>query len=168
MKNILVAVDFSDVTDRILMRVAELAKATAARVWVMHAVTDTSFISGAGEVPVPWTVTDEDLPKHFPSEHGKLRELVATLQDMGIEAQHLLVSGPAVDRVLDLADEKNADMIVLGSHGHGALYKLLVGTISEGVLRRSHRPVLLVPSQPKEARAQADETHTSTPLATPY
>lgn len=168
MKNILVAVDFSDVTDRVVIKAAELAKAIGAKLWVFHAVTDTSFISGAGEVPVPWTVSDEELPKHFPSEYGKLREIVASLQDLGTDAQQLLVSGPAVDRILALAEEKKVEMIVLGSHGHGALYKLLVGTISEGVLRRADCPVLIVPSETKKVPVVEQEHRRVEPLATPY
>ncbi len=148
MKNILAAIDFSDVAARVLEKAGELAKATGARVWVVHVVTDTSFISGAGEVPIPFTVTDEDLPRHFPSEQGKLTEAVTQLKEAGIDAEMLLVSGPAVDRLLAVAAQIRADLIVMGTHGHGALYKLLVGTISEGVLRRSGTPTLVVPSKP--------------------
>lgn len=165
MKNILVAVDFSDVSERVLAKAGELAKATGAKLWVLHAVTDTSFISGAGEVPIPWTVSDEELPKHFPSEDGRLKEMVASAQDRGIEAQALLVSGPAVDRVIALAEEIHADMIVLGSHGHTALYKLIVGTISEGVLRRAHCPVLVVPSEPRKKTIAQDQV--VEPMASP-
>ncbi len=165
MKNILVAVDFSDVSERVVAKAGEMARVTGAKLWVLHAVTDTSFISGAGEVPIPWTIADEDLPKHFPGEDGRLKEMVASLQDKGIEAQALFVSGPAVDRVLALAEDTDADMIVLGSHGHTALYKLLVGTITEGVLRKTHRPVLVVPSETKKAR---EEQQPAVPMATPY
>jgi len=149
-KNILVAIDFSDMSNSVVAHASRLARATGAKLWVMHAVTDTSFISGADEVPVPWTISDEDLPRHFPSEQGKLSEAVAALQDMGVDAQSLLVSGPAVDRVLTMAKELEAEMIVVGSHGHTALYKLIVGTISEGVLRKAHCPVLVVPSGAKK------------------
>jgi len=47
---------------------------------------------------------------------------------------------------LKQADAVNADFIVMGSHGHGAMYNLLVGSVTEGVLKRSTRPLLLVPS----------------------
>lgn len=160
MKSILVAVDFSDVSDRVVARAGEIAKALGAKVWLMHAVTDTSYISGMGDVPVAWTVSDAELPRHFPSEMGRLRDMTATMQDLGIDAQHLLVSGAAIERILEAAEEREVDMIVMGSHGHGALYELLVGTVSEGVMRRTDRTVMIVPSvaQKEDARmaAQAD------------
>jgi nucleotide-binding universal stress UspA family protein len=134
MKSILVAVDFSDVSDRVVAKAGDIAKALGAKVWLMHAVTDTSFISGMGDVPVAWTVSDADLPRHFPSEMARLRDMSATLQDLGIDAQHLLVSG------------------------HGALYDLLVGTVSEGVMRRTDRIVMIVPSVAKKEPVAKAET----------
>jgi nucleotide-binding universal stress UspA family protein len=44
------------------------------------------------------------------------------------------------------ADAIKPDLIVMGRHGHGAMYNLLVGSVTEGVLKHSGRPVLLVPS----------------------
>jgi nucleotide-binding universal stress UspA family protein len=46
---------------------------------------------------------------------------------------------------LNQADQLNADLIVMRTHGHGAMYNLLVGSATKGVLKRSTRPVLLVP-----------------------
>jgi nucleotide-binding universal stress UspA family protein len=50
------------------------------------------------------------------------------------------------EEILNQADELNADLIVMGTHGHGAMYNLLVGSVTKGVLKRSTRPVLLVPA----------------------
>jgi len=165
-KTILVAVDFSDVSTRVIDTARMMAKAFGAKVWLLHAVTDTSFIAGAGDVPIPWVAADDELPKHFPSEHGKLKELAAELQDTGVDTGMMLVSGPAIDRIITAADTLRADLIVLGSHGHGALYELLVGTVSEGVMRKAHRPVMIVPSAGKvEAPSEVESPAT---MATPY
>lgn len=147
MKNVLAAVDFSDVTDRVLSTTAVMAKALGAKIWLLHAVTDTSIIGGMGEVPAPFAIDDQDLPRHFPSEDGRLRDAVAELSAMGFEAQGLLVSGPAIEQIIAAAQTREAELIIVGSHGHGALYELLVGTVSEGVIRRAHQPVLIVPSR---------------------
>jgi nucleotide-binding universal stress UspA family protein len=48
------------------------------------------------------------------------------------------------------AADLDIDLIVVGSHGHGAMYQLLVGSISEGVLRRSNRPVLVIPTHERD------------------
>ncbi|PYJ41213.1 MAG: universal stress protein, partial [Verrucomicrobia bacterium] len=49
------------------------------------------------------------------------------------------------EEILKQADAINADLIVMGTHGHGAMYNLLVGSATKGVLKHSSRPVLLVP-----------------------
>lgn len=53
-----------------------------------------------------------------------------------------------MERLLAEQGRLAADAIVLGSHGHGALYDLLVGSVAEGVLRRAPCPVVVVPSRP--------------------
>ena len=50
------------------------------------------------------------------------------------------------EEILDQANELNADLIVMGTHGHGAMYNLLVGSVTKGVLKHSTRPVLLMPA----------------------
>jgi nucleotide-binding universal stress UspA family protein len=54
-----------------------------------------------------------------------------------------LVMGPPVDAILDLAEEIGADLLVVGSRGHGTLGRLLLGSVSEGVVHHSPRPVLV-------------------------
>ena len=54
--------------------------------------------------------------------------------------------GSVVEEILKTAQEISADLIVMGSHGHGPVYHLLVGSVTEGVLKAGLRPVLLVPA----------------------
>src|SRR4029077_13057972 len=55
-------------------------------------------------------------------------------------------TGAVVEEILRQANAIKPDLIVMGRHGHGAMYNLLVGSVTEGVLKRSGCPVLLVPS----------------------
>jgi nucleotide-binding universal stress UspA family protein len=54
-------------------------------------------------------------------------------------------TGAVAEEILNQADVLNADLIVMGTHGHGAMYNLLLGCATKGVLKHSTRPVLLVP-----------------------
>jgi nucleotide-binding universal stress UspA family protein len=58
----------------------------------------------------------------------------------------LLVQGVTADTILEEAAKLAADIIVVGSRGKGALQQLVVGSVSEGVLRKSQCPVLVVPT----------------------
>ena len=54
-------------------------------------------------------------------------------------------TGAVAEEILNQADVISADLIVMGTHGHGAMYNLLVGSATKGGLTHSSRPVLLVP-----------------------
>jgi len=64
----------------------------------------------------------------------------------GAEVLTLQVQGSTPEEVLDLAKEHGATLIVMGSHGHGALYHLLVGSVTGAILKAAPCPVLVVPS----------------------
>ena len=57
----------------------------------------------------------------------------------------VVLQGPVVEAVLETAAEVGADWIVLGSHGHGALYDLLVGSTVEGVMSVAKVPIVVIP-----------------------
>jgi nucleotide-binding universal stress UspA family protein len=54
--------------------------------------------------------------------------------------------GTVVEEILKTAREIAANLIVMGTHGHGSVYNLLVGSVTEGILKAAERPVLLVPA----------------------
>jgi len=59
-------------------------------------------------------------------------------------------TGVVAEEILNQADAINADFIVMGIHGHSAMYNLLVGSATKGVLKHRTRPVLLIP-RPKSS-----------------
>jgi nucleotide-binding universal stress UspA family protein len=92
-------------------------------------------------VPVPEVIT----PIAQQNER-KLREWQEELVRDGLRATLHQPSGDVLEEILQHADAVHADLIVMGRHGHGTMYNLIVGSVTEGVLKRSARPVLLVPS----------------------
>jgi nucleotide-binding universal stress UspA family protein len=140
--NILVAVDFSDVAELVLAQARRLAKLPDAKVWLLHAATPKPAFLGYG--PGPQHVR-KNLADEFRREHQQLQDYAAQLRQAGIAAEALLVQGPAADVIVLEADRLRADIIVLGSHGHGAMHQLMLGSVSDAVLRKTRRPVLIVP-----------------------
>ena len=143
MKQILAAIDFSDITGVVLEKAAELARAFSARLTLLHvAAPDPDFV---GYEPGPQSVRNSRADE-LRTERRDLEKHATSLLDSGVETDWKLIMGPTVKTVLDVADDVGADLIVAGSHGHGALYNALVGSVTEGVMRRAKCPVLVVPA----------------------
>lgn len=143
MRCILVPIDLSSVTERVVEHATELARAFSSKLCLLHvAAPDPAFV---GWDPGP-DVVRHQRATDLRDEHRQVQDLAERLRTGGIDAQALLIQGPTVEAILERAEKLEADLIVVGSHGHGALYRALLGSISEGVVRKSKCPVLIVPA----------------------
>jgi nucleotide-binding universal stress UspA family protein len=143
MRTVLAAVDFSPVTSEVLARAAELAKALGAALWLVHvAAPDPDFV---GYEPGPQSVR-RSVAAELHDVHRRLQEHSAGLRADGIECTALLVQGSTPETIVREAARLEADLIVLGSHGHGAIRRALLGSVSEHVLHHAGRPVLVLPA----------------------
>jgi nucleotide-binding universal stress UspA family protein len=136
-------VDFSGVSDDQLEIVGRLAKPNR-EIYLLHvAEPDPSFVGyEAGPDEVRHEVAVE-----FKREHEQLHSFADRLREQGHEVQALMVQGPTVQTILKQAEKLEAEVIVVGSHGRGKLFDLVVGSVSAGVIRKSNVPVLVVPSR---------------------
>lgn len=147
MSNLLVPVDFSDVTAAVISEAKQLAKGLAnPHIWMVHvAPPDLDFV---GYEVGPQHVRDwqaEDLRE----EHRQLQELSTQARDEGFDTTALLIEGPAVEAILKQSEKLAPSYIVMGSHGHGGIYKVVMGSVSEGVLQKAKCPVVFVPASQK-------------------
>lgn len=142
--NILAAVDFSPVTEQVLLTLKQIAATLPAQVRLVHvAPPEPDFVGyGAG----PDVVRGQVAAEHR-TRHQTLQQLADSLRADRIDTTALLLQGPTVETILSEVERMPAALVVLGSHGHGAMYELLVGSVSEGVVRAAKVPVLLVPSR---------------------
>jgi nucleotide-binding universal stress UspA family protein len=144
MKNIVVPIDFSPITDSVLDIAKTLAKCFSARLWLIHVASpDPDFV---GYDAGPQSVRDQ-VADHLREEHRDLQSKAADLREAGIDATALLIQGPTADTILAEAKVHHADLIIMGSHGHGAMHRVLMGSVSEGVLRKAPCPVTIIPHQ---------------------
>ncbi len=142
--NILVAVDFSDATESIVRQAEEIAAARSAKVWLIHvAEPEPDFV---GYQPGPQAERDF-LAERFHREHRSIQRLAERMRATDLDVTALLVQGATVETILEEARKLKIDMIVVGSHGRGAMYQLLLGSVSEGVLRGAACPTLVVPAR---------------------
>lgn len=126
-----------------------MARAFSAELCLLHvAAPDPTFV---GYEAGPQTVRDA-VAEEFREEHRQLHALKEPIEAQGVTVSSLCIQGPTIEKILEEAAARKADLIIVGSHGHGALHHLLVGSVSEGVLRKASCPVLVVPS-PRDADA---------------
>ncbi|MGE4490478.1 MAG: universal stress protein, partial [Kiritimatiellales bacterium] len=147
MKKILVAVDFSKCTERLIEQAGQLAKALDARTWVVHvtsdrlpAVAQTYWLDFSQDPLINLPLDDIEMSrdlcaKEYNREHQALLHLSEKLRRDGVPAQAMLLKGHAAECLLEQAENFGADMIIMGSHGHGMLRKMLTGSVTEAVLR---------------------------------
>jgi nucleotide-binding universal stress UspA family protein len=155
MKTILVPVDFSAVSRHVIDEAAALAKATNARIVLMHSVARppiivTDLAPLAGEALQLTNDLEKAADRH-------LRRFQRALSARGFEAETVVTSGFPVTHILAQARKVRADYVVIGSHGHTAFYDLVIGSVASGVLKRSTCPVLVVPS-PKKGKTPGSST----------
>jgi nucleotide-binding universal stress UspA family protein len=163
-KKILVPIDFSPTMDCVLRIARELAGTLEAELHLLHVREIVAMpvypaatigypgigmpeMGMAGGIPMAATAGGfgfVDVPNK--SGKSRLRALQEELASSGLKVAAHQPEGAVVSEILQAADKISADLIVMGSHGHGSVYNLLVGSVTEGVLKAGKRPVLLVPA----------------------
>ena len=140
--SILVAVDLSPASENVVEAAGKIAKLTGATVYVLHAAEpEPDFVGYDAGPEVVRTQVAQELRK----EHRDVQALAEKLRSDGVDATALLVRGPTVETTLKEAESLEAELIVVGTHGHGAVYDVLIGSYSAGIIRKSKLPVLVVP-----------------------
>jgi nucleotide-binding universal stress UspA family protein len=138
---VLVPVDFSAVSNTVYSAAAELALRLGAKVVVLN-VTEPEVDYVGMAPPQAFSSADEIITK---GAEAALRVAKEFFEEKSVQVETLHLIGPIVPAILAEAGRQNAGMIVLGSHGHGAIYTILVGSVAEGVIRHAKIPVLVVP-----------------------
>jgi nucleotide-binding universal stress UspA family protein len=139
MDRILIATDGSPSSDEAVDFGLELAADQGAVVTFVHVVPAVDVVP-AGSFgftgAVPHELTEGD--------SGSLDEAQARAEAVGVTGYARLLRGDPVDEIVAYADTVDADLIVVGSRGHGAVASALLGSVSRGILREARRPVLVV------------------------
>lgn len=146
MKTIVVAVDFSNATTGVLEMAIELAKAFPARLRLFHVVEPEPSYTAYGFTPDEFPALHAYQEEAKRRAAGKLEELLEKVKPGLTDATCQIAEGSPLHSLLDYVKEINADFVVLGSHGHGAIASLLLGSVAEGMVRKATVPTLIVPA----------------------
>lgn len=149
-KKILVPLDGSGLAASILPLVEEFATTMGASLVLFHAVTPIAALPGfETQAPTAVAILD-DLEKHA---REFLANVVAEVKARGVEATGLVTIDEPVHAILEAADETKADLIAVATHGRGGLGRAILGSVADGVVRRSADVPCLVLRAKEEAES---------------
>ena len=137
-RKIMFANEGSPAADRALLYVEHLARMENAEVVVVHIF----------EVPERYAATEAYDELHASFEKAAwavVDDAVEELAKGDVLSRGVVREGPAAQAILQLADEENASLIILGTRGPSSAAELLLGSVSTEVLRRARCPVMAVP-----------------------
>ena len=83
------------------------------------------------------------------ADHEPLDRAAAAAESAGVDATTEVLGGDPANEIVAYADSLDADVIVVGSRGHGNIAGAFLGSVSQGILREARRPVLVVPNAAK-------------------
>lgn len=145
MTKILVPVDFSDAQGRLLSAAEHEAKIRGASLHLLHVIEPAAEVAGFETDPEMMRLRiGQDLEAEERIEGARLKELASQVASRGVACTSAVRFGLPADEILSAAGDCGAGLLVMGSHGHGALYHLFTGSVVTGVLKRATCPVLIV------------------------
>lgn len=147
MQTILVPLDLSPGSADVCRAACRVARRTGSKLVLLHVVTPPPVnLNTYGFATAQIRGMEAELARRASRHLLTLGRKCERLS--GGEVQVVQRTGDTVPTILAKAASLRADLIVLGSHGHTATYDLLIGSTTQAVLRRSRRPVLVVPMAP--------------------
>jgi nucleotide-binding universal stress UspA family protein len=142
MKSIAVGVDFSDATSAVIDAASQLAKGMGAKLHLVHIYAPEPAFVGYAAYSYPGPdVMEQELAE----EKDKLRKMVDELEEKEIDASAYMKEEETVKGLIEFAEHREADLLVMGTHGHNIVERIILGSVAEGVVRKTTIPVLVVP-----------------------
>jgi len=149
-KQILIATDFSDASQRAFDYAVAIAHRYGSTVFIVHAMAPDP------REPVPIYPLPRELDRGRLEAEERMKQLAQDPRIQDLNLQLVLEQGPVWDVLSPVIQRENVDLLVLGTRGRGGLKKLALGSVAEVVLRLAPRPVLTI--GPKAPLAGAAST----------
>jgi nucleotide-binding universal stress UspA family protein len=138
-KHILVPTDFSEYADQALTYAMSLAKILQARLTLLHVIHLTPL--AMGDIGASGLVSY--LEEMETDANQRMQALLGRVHQEGLEGETSTVQGVPFQSIVDMASNKDIDLIVMGTHGRTGLTHVLTGSVAEKVVRLAPCPVLV-------------------------
>lgn len=146
-RRILCPCDFSEFARRALDHAVALAGVYGARIHLLHAASPPLPPMAGLPLPVPVLLEPETRQRLL----AELRAFAKPAEEAGVALDVEVAEGDPAGQIVKRAQGLPADLVVMGTHGLGGFERLVLGSVTEKVLRRSQAPVLTVPRLAVEA-----------------
>lgn len=148
-RRILCPIDFSDCSRRALDHAVAIAKWYDSAITLVHVspiVPLAAYAPGSGVVP-----SANLSPEEREALLASMRQFAAAEASPDTRFEYILGEGGAAAQILNAADTLASDLIVIGTHGRSGFERLMLGSVTEKVLRKAACPVLSVPKHSTDA-----------------
>lgn len=156
-KKILYPTDLSEVSSKALSCLVEMKGSGIKEVILLHVISQSEAESLSEyhhhlfpgiHLETPAKGVAEFLKEVQKAQEGEAREGLApfesTLQDAGFEVNIRIERGVPKLKILQIEQDEHVDAVIIGSHGRSNLKEMLLGSVSEHVIRHSKKPVIVV------------------------
>ena len=144
MKSILMTIkdcETTTIASPIVEKTIELARLCSSKVHIAHIAPPSC--------KPPYNVDSKlfrrEVTAELHHEHNFLQHLAKCMQDVNVDATALLVQGSIINTILQESERLAADLVILGRHKHGPLYRALMDYTDKGLLAKCSCPVMFVP-----------------------
>ena len=137
-KRIVVAVDTSDYSEMVVARASAIAIAFSAEIHLISIVGLPKLVASEADIGIQDVRLCE---KEFQEHQKRLIDEYLKGHDLHIESR--VLHGDPSGKILSYANEIGADLIVMGSKAYGKVHRLLLGGVSEDVVRNAKCPVMI-------------------------
>jgi nucleotide-binding universal stress UspA family protein len=136
------ATDFSEASERALDAAVGLAQQYGAELRVVHVIEPVHYVTGEEFAAADLYTRLEEATER--SAATSMESLLGKIEKLGVKAESLLLKGTSAEQIVDAAKQRNADIIVIGTHGRTGLTKLFMGSVAGRVVSTADCPVLTV------------------------
>jgi nucleotide-binding universal stress UspA family protein len=143
MKTLLVPVDFSPVTKKVVAAAIEFARSFRAKIVLVHVVIPPPPVTNDFALPIG--TMQEVLTIGENAAQRRLMTFVKKIRASRLKVEAHVLQGPPGYCVVEEAKRVKADYIIMGSHGHGKLYDLLVGSTASSIIKQATCGVIILP-----------------------
>ena len=140
-KKIFSAIDFSTFTDTIFSYSVALCKKYDAKLFLVHVTTDLNSLLEHNE-----TALDVGALQASNIRYAQER-LEERVKDLPIENEIIISQGTPADTISRLASEQQADMVIIATHGKAGFKRILLGSVTEKLIKTLDCPLLVLPPQ---------------------